>query len=128
MIKKGLIFGIQLLGILVLFAGLHWAYLHANQASIPLRTLVFCYLVNFILALLIYGVILKLAESKNSYLGFVFLGGSGLKFLAYFLIFDPLFKQDGVLIPTEFFLFFTPYLLSLIAETIALVKLLRTLP
>lgn len=107
--------------------GLHLAYLYANQISIPTTSLIFCYLVNFGLALLIYIAILKMAEEKSKYLGFVFLMGSAFKFAAYFLIFDPLFEQDGNLSKVEFFLFFIPYLVSLFAETIALAKLLRRL-
>ncbi len=86
-----------------------------------------CYGINFLLALGIYVTLLQLANKKSQYLGFVFLFGSALKFLVYFLIFDPLFKQDGNLSTYEFFLFFVPYFVSLIAETIALVNLLKTI-
>ena len=126
MIKKSLLFVFQLLLILGLVGGLHYAYLYANQIVVALEILAFCYAVNFVLALAIYITMLKLAADENKYLGFVFLFGSALKFAAYFLIFDPLFKADGVLNRVEFFMFFTPYLASLIAETVALVKLLRT--
>ena len=111
---------------LLIIGALHFAYLYANSLSTAAATLVFCYLVNFILALAIYFTLVKLVADENKYVGFVFLFGSVFKFLAYFLIFDPLFKQDGQLSRVEFFLFFTPYLISLVVETIALVKLLRT--
>lgn len=127
MIGKGIYFGIQLIVLLTIAAGLHIAYFHANQLSYSIEALVFCYFINFLLALAIYVTLLKMADEKSKYLGFVFLFGSALKFLAYFLIFDPLFKQDGELSRMEFFLFFIPYLISLIAETTALVKLLRIL-
>ena len=125
MIRNVLYFALLLLLLLALAAGFHMAYLYANQISVPIPTLVFCYLVNFGLALLIYIAILKMADEKSKYLGFVFLMGSAFKFAAYFLIFDPLFKQDGNLSKVEFFLFFVPYLVSLFAETLALVKLLK---
>ena len=67
-----------------------------------------------------------MAADENKFVGFVFLLGSGVKFLVYFLIFYPLFKQDGQLSRVEFFLFFIPYLISLVTETVALVKLLRS--
>lgn len=76
------------------------------------------------MALVIFYVLLRLAIEKSQYLGFVFLVGSALKFLIYFLVFDPLFKQDGDLTRVEFFLFFVPYFASLAVETFALVKLL----
>ena len=126
MIRKSFLFALQLLAVLVLAAALHFAYLYANRIDIALASLVFCYLVNFLLALGIYFTLAKLVADENKYVGFVFLFGSAFKFLAYFLIFDPLFKQDGQLSKVEFFLFFTPYLISLVMETIALVKLLKT--
>ncbi len=127
MIKKGLIFAIQLAVILIVVAALHIAYLYANQITVSNITLLLCYGVNFFLALAIYLTLLKMAQDQSRYVGFAFLFGSVLKFMAYFLIFEPLFKQDGDLSRIEFFLFFTPYLVSLIAETLALVKLMRTL-
>ena len=124
--KRTFLFVFQLLAVLLIIGLLHFAYLYANSISFVVSTLVFCYLVNFILALAIYFTLVKLVEDENKYVGFVFLFGSAFKFLAYFLIFDPLFKQDGHLSRVEFFLFFTPYLISLVVETVALVKLLRT--
>ena len=126
MIRKSFLFALQLLAVLALAAALHYAYLYANQIDIPPASLIFCYLVNYLLALGIFFALAKLVADDNKYVGFVFLFGSALKFLAYFLIFDPLFKQDGRLSKVEFFLFFTPYLISLVLETIALVKLLKT--
>lgn len=122
--KRFLIFALRLSLVLAFIAGLHWAYLYANESTIDLYTLGFCYLVNFIMALVIFAGLLKLAEDKSQYLGFVFLVGSALKFLVYFLIFDPFFKQDGDLTKVEFFLFFVPYFASLGVETFTLVKLL----
>ena len=124
--KRNITFVIQLFAVLLAVGALHYAYLYANSIEVALSTLIFCYLVNYILALAIYFTLVKLVADENKYVGFVFLFGSVIKFLAYFLIFDPLFKQDGQLSKVEFFLFFTPYLISLVVETIALVKLLRT--
>lgn len=126
MIRKILYFALLLALLLGIVGGLHTAYLHANQIGIPPNTIILCYGINYLLALGIYAGLLQLAEQKSQYLGFLFLFGSALKFLVYFLIFDPLFKQDGSLSTYEFFLFFVPYLASLIAETVALVNLLRT--
>ena len=127
MIKNGVYFGLGLILVLTITGGLHYAYLNAHQLSIPLETLLLSYLVNLLMALGIYITLLRLARQKSQYLGFVFLFGSAFKFIVYFLVFDPLFKQDGDLSKTEFFTFFVPYLISLIAETIALVNLLRTI-
>ena len=124
--KRSTVFAFQLLAVLLAAGALHYAYFYANSIDVAAFTLTFCYLVNYILALAIYFTLVKLVHDENKFVGFVFLLGSAVKFLAYFLIFDPLFKQDGQLSKVEFFLFFTPYLISLVAETVALVKLLRT--
>ena len=124
--KGNVLFVFQLLAVLFIVGALHYAYLYANNLVTTPALLIFCYLVNFILALAIYFTLVKLVADENKFVGFVFLFGSAFKFLAYFLIFDPLFKEDGQLSRVEFFLFFTPYLISLLVETMALVKLLRT--
>jgi hypothetical protein len=81
--------------------------------------------VNYAMALVIYYVMVQLANNQNKNLGFFFLLGSTLKFVVYFLIFNPLFMQDGHLSHVEFFTFFLPYIACLILETSALVKLLK---
>jgi predicted membrane-bound spermidine synthase len=111
----------------LLVAGLHWAYLYANQISMAIGPMVLGYLLNYVMAVAIFISLVRLAGNKSQYLGFIFLFGSAFKFLLYFLIFEPLIKQDGDLTRVEFFFFFIPYLVSLTFETIALVKLLRTL-
>lgn len=110
---------------LLIIGGFHVAYLHANQIAIPWDMIILSYTMNYLMALGIYIALLQLAAQKSPYLGFVFLFGSVLKFVVYFLIFDPLFKQDGSLSTYEFFLFFVPYMTSLIGETIALSNLLK---
>ena len=91
----------------------------------PLNLIALGYVVNFTMALGIYYVMVQLAKKQNKNLGFVFLFGSTLKFAVYFLIFNPLFMQDGSLSKLEFFTFFVPYIACLILETLALAKLLK---
>ncbi len=55
----------------------------------------------------------------------MFMFGSTLKFVIYFLIFDPIFMLDGKLVKVEFFIFFVPYFSCLLIETFALIKLMR---
>lgn len=125
MIGNTIKFALLLAFILVIIGGLHLAYLYANQTPIPRDMMILCYAVNYFMALGIYSALLQLASKKSSYLGFIFLFGSALKFLIYFLIIDPIFKLDGSLSTYEFFLFFVPYICSLIVETIALSNLLK---
>ena len=125
MISNALKFALLLAFVLIIIGGLHAAYLQANQIAVPWNKLILCYAVNYLMALGIYIALLQLAAQKSPYLGFIFLFGSALKFVVYFLIFDPLFKQDGHLSSYEFFLFFIPYMTSLIAEITALSNLLK---
>ena len=104
---------------------LHLAYLYANDYNFQPLHFGLSYLVNYVMAVAIYATLSYLAEKESSYVGFMFLAGSALKFVVYFLILDPLFRADGSFSTYEFFLFFVPYLVCLIAETLALVKLLR---
>lgn len=80
------------------------------------------YLMNVLLAALIYTVIIRLRKQHTEKLGFVFLIGSGLKFLCFFIFLNPVFKADGDLSNLEFATFFIPYALTTAIETIALVR------
>ena len=60
-------------------------------------------------------------------LGFLFIAGSFLKFLLFFLFFYPEFKSDGVIDQGEFASFFVPYFLALIVETYFAAVLLKNL-
>ena len=93
--------------------------------GIALPDMGLAYLLNLLLAVGIYLAMLQFAAQQSSYLGFLFLVGSVLKFAAYFIILEPVFNRDGSLSKIEFFYFFIPYLSCLIAETFALLKLLR---
>ena len=122
---KLLRFSALLLLALVVIGALHMAYYYANDRSIQLDEWLLCYGLNLIMAVIIYAVMLELAKRESPYLGFFFLFGSAFKFALYFLIIDPLLRRDGSLSYADFFLFFVPYLISLIGETLAVIKLLK---
>jgi len=123
--KKSISFAVQLLALLVLIGILHASYLYTRNFPIGIDLILLGYAVNFALALAIYIILVRFAELQNKNLGFIFLFGSMLKFVVYFIFFDPLFTGDGNLSKQEFFSFFIPYLACLIVETVALAKLLR---
>lgn len=125
MIRDLLTFGATLILVLSVVASLHAAYLYANDLLIPADLLLLGYGLNFLLAIGLYTGLTYLASNQSPYLGFAFLFGSALKFIVYFLIFDPIFKRDGSLSAQEFFYFFIPYFSCLTVETIALVRLLN---
>ncbi|MDA9945761.1 DUF6168 family protein [Schleiferiaceae bacterium] len=81
-----------------------------------------CYVFNTVLAVLIYVVILRLKDRHSEKIGFVFLIGSGLKFLLFFLLLYPAFNADGELSSMEFVSFFIPYTLTTVVENVVLVR------
>ena len=89
------------------------------------RLLWISYAINFLLALAIVAGILLYIEKLKTYIGFLFMLGSFVKFGVFFLYFYPIFKVDDVISSNEFFLFFVPYSMSLIWETLTLTKALN---
>ncbi len=83
------------------------------------------YIVNAFLAFTIYVVINIIIKNKPEIAGFVFMGGSGIKFIFFFLFFYPVYKEDGKITKTEFLSFFIPYTICLITEVYFLVKRLK---
>lgn len=85
------------------------------------------YLLNFILALIIYLFIYNFKDVLKYQIGFIFIGGSFLKFLFFFIIFYPRYKEDDVISKAEFAAFFIPYVICLVVETLSIIKILKTL-
>ena len=90
-----------------------------------IRLMWLCYGLNYVLATLIFlGVIVT--HKKNVMLvGFVFMGGSVLKFTVFYLLIYSNFKDDGFVGRYELSLFFVPYLISLLAMTYAAARFLQ---
>ena len=85
------------------------------------------YGVNFVLAFAIVAVLFAFRRKLKNHIGFLFIGGSLLKFLVFFIFFYPSFTADEVMSRAEFASFFTPYFLSLILETYFTSRMLRNL-
>jgi hypothetical protein len=83
------------------------------------------YIVNVFLAISIYIVINIVIKNKPEIAGFVFMGGSGIKFIFFFLFFYPVYKEDGQISKPEFLSFFIPYTICLFTEVYFLVKRLK---
>lgn len=83
------------------------------------------YVINAIMAIVIFNAIDRIKKTKPEIAGFVFMGGSALKFLVFFIVFYPIFKEDGEISKPEFLSFFTPYTLCLVVEVFFLLKLLN---
>lgn len=100
-----------------------------NYNNLPLfdNKIILAYLLNYLLALGIYFLLYFYRFKLKDQLGFLFMGGSFLKFILFFILFYPSYKSDGNINTLEFASFFLPYLICLIIETSALVKLLKNL-
>jgi hypothetical protein len=100
-----------------------------NYSNLPLfdNKIFLAYLLNYLLALGIYFLLYFYRIKLKNQLGFLFMGGSFLKFILFFIFFYPSYKSDGNINTLEFFSFFLPYLICLTIETSALVKLLKNL-
>lgn len=110
---------------LILVFALHLATLHFLNKPLFENLIVLSYVINFILAAIVLMVIEKTMNSKSAQAGFIFMAGSGLKFLVFFIVFYPSYRADNKMQTVEFTTFFIPYALSLIADVIYLSKQLN---
>ena len=90
-----------------------------------IRIMWLCYGLNFGLAVLIFWAVLATHKKNAMLVGFVFMGGSILKFGFFFLLIYPEFKSDGLVGRDELSLFFVPYLISLLTMTYAASRVLQ---
>lgn len=107
--------------------GIHLFVLNNMELELFENKIILAYALNFIIAAIIVGglYIVRLKQKDN--LGLLFMFGSLLKFALFFIAFYPAYTSDGEMTRTEFFTFFIPYSISLILETLALVRLLEYL-
>ncbi|MCP4882965.1 MAG: hypothetical protein GY908_04180 [Flavobacteriales bacterium] len=118
-------FSISLIIVLSLAFSIHIFVL--DQLGLPLfdNRIIAAYVVNCSLALLIYLSLLLLKNKMSEQLGFLYMGGSFIKFLFFFVFFYPFYKLDGGLDSSEFAAFFIPYVISLIFETFGVIEFLK---
>ncbi len=118
-------FSISLIIVLSLVFSIHIFVL--DQLGLPLfdNRIIAAYVVNCSLALLIYLSLLLLKNKMSEQLGFLYMGGSFIKFLFFFVFFYPFYKLDGGLDSSEFAAFFIPYVISLIFETFGVIEFLK---
>ena len=98
-----------------------------NSLNLPLfgSKIILAYGFNYTVAYLTYYIIYKARKKHSESLGYFFLGGSSIKFLFFFILFNPYYKLDGELSKLEFASFFIPYSICLILGVIALSSLLN---
>ena len=118
-------FSIKLIIILSFAFAIHLFALSSKSLPLYDNKIVLAYIINAILAIVIFGFLFKMKDKYKEQLGFLFLGGSVLKFAVFFIVFYPVYKADGTISKLEFAAFFVPYILSLILETLSLAKWLN---
>lgn len=125
MSRKSLQF-ILILGIvLILVISLHLLVLNAFELPLWDHKILLSYVVNFVLAVLVLAMVEMGMRNKSAQGGFIFMAGSALKFLVFFLVFFPPYKKDGVMETAEFITFFVPYTVCLVMEVYYLSKRLN---
>ena len=120
-----ILFSVKLIILLIAAFAIHIFILNSNSLPIFENKIVLAYAVNAVLAISIFGFLFKMKNKYKDQLGFLFLGGSFLKFIVFFIVFYPFYKADGDISKLEFAAFFVPYLLSLVLETFSLAKWLN---
>jgi hypothetical protein len=122
-------FDFALKATLVLFItfGIHTLALKVFKLSPFDNNVILCYSVNYVLIIAVFGFLYLMRNKYKTQLGFLFLAGSLLKFVVFFMVFYPIFKEDGDMSKLEFASFFVPYGMGLFLETISLSKWLNKL-
>ena len=111
-----------LLGILF---SLHLFVLHFLSLPPYENKIVVSYLVNVVLAIIVFITLIALKDKFAESLGYIFFAGSFLKFIVFFILIYSSFKLDGVVSKLEFASFFIPYAFCLAIEVIFLIKILN---
>tara|TARA_Y100001001_G_scaffold158688_1_gene178575 strand:+ start:2256 stop:2606 length:351 start_codon:yes stop_codon:yes gene_type:complete len=114
-----------LVGLIALFFAQSWILEGKGHDPHSLHVIK-SYVLNLIMALIVFFAIYIFRNKYRDLLGFFFLGGSLLKFALFFIFLYPSYILDGTLERLEFLVFFVPYGFALVLETYFLVKLLNT--
>lgn len=111
-----------LLGTLLLAFFVH-CYIIENLSAYPKdQNLGSYYVMNGVVSLSIGSIIIYISEKKSTYLGFVFMAGSLLKFLFYFILYYGQLVDDLTERKAQVLSFYVPYGLSLIVEVWYLIR------
>ena len=125
MSKRSFRFIILLLLTLLFTFGCHIYILHFKQLPLFENKIILSYSVNYVAALIILIVLERFIKKESSQVGFIFMAGSALKFLLFFILFYPSYNADGAMQTAEFMSFFIPYAICLILEVWHLSKALN---
>lgn len=121
-------FYLSILGLCLLAFGLHVLVLKLLHLPPFDHMIIWTYFLNVLMAAAIFSFLYFFRIKWRDQIGFLFLAGSMLKFLVFFLVFYPIYSNDGRMETLEFSSFFVPYLLCLLLETFFTAKMLNNLP
>lgn len=122
------LFGFKLYAMLAALAVFHIIGLIGLGQSSYIPLLGASYLVNAFFTLLIIGVLYELRISQEAQLGYLFMAASMFKIATFFGLmvwYQPAFLDNTGFNTTESIIFFTPYMASMIFETIYLIRFLN---
>jgi len=105
---------------------MHLVILNLNGLPLFDNSIIACYIVNVLLAFVIFMGLYIVRDKFKNEIGFLFMGGSFLKFFIFFLVFLPIFKEDDSISKLEFASFFIPYTVCLVIETLGVTRLLKS--
>lgn len=119
------------LGFLFVFLSLafvlHIQILQSQGLTLFENLIVRSYVVNTLLAAAIFFVIYHFRWKLGDQIGFLFMGGSLVKFLLFFVLFYPTYIEDETMSRQEFGAFFIPYATALAIETVFVSKSIKNL-
>jgi len=118
-------FTIKIIVTIIATFAIHLLVLKFLELPLLENKIVLSYVLNATLAIAIFGLLFKYRKKVKDNIGFLFLAGSFLKFIAFFILIYPSYKADGDTSKLEFAAFFVPYLICLFIETSSLVKWLN---
>jgi len=120
-------FSVKAIVLLVVVFCIHIGVLKILELPLFENRIILSYVVNLLLIITIFGILYLLKDKYKDQLGFLFLAGSFLKFVAFFVVFYRFYKLDGTISRLEFLAFFVPYVFGLILEAVSLSKWLNKL-
>ncbi|PHR35633.1 MAG: hypothetical protein COA38_01920 [Fluviicola sp.] len=123
--RKNRFFIVGLILALIIAFSIH-VYLHSVYSFALFGSFIIAsYLFNLSFVLLEVWFLKRRQMKEGANLGNAYLGLSMFKFLIFFAVFLPLFKMDGITDHFEYFGFFIPYAICLVAGTVFLIQILK---
>ena len=95
-------FILSLFTILPIVFCIHIAFLNFFELPLFESKIILAYIINATIALIIFLLLFLLRKKYRDQLGFLFMGGSMIKFAFFFLLFYASYKYDGKFTAQEF--------------------------